>query len=159
MTLAKTAYPIDRFEGDYAYLSNFYPLATPLRMSGIAFPTVEHAFQAAKTLDDDARQNIAAATTPGWAKHLGRRVGLRHDWEQIKLEVMRSCVEAKFRDPWLSKRLIATDPHPLLEGNTWGDRFWGVDARTGAGFNHLGRILMDVRAALIAGADCERMRV
>jgi predicted NAD-dependent protein-ADP-ribosyltransferase YbiA (DUF1768 family) len=30
------------------------------------------------------------------------------------------------------------------EGNTWNDRFWGVCR--GSGLNHLGRILMEVRA-------------
>lgn len=34
---------------------------------------------------------------------------------------------------------------PLVEGNSFGDTFWGVDARTGKGENHLGKILMKVR--------------
>lgn len=142
---------IDSFTGPWAFLSNFYELRVPLRMSGIEFPTVEHAFQAAKTLDEEARARIAAAPTPARAKYLGRSVGLRHDWEQIKLEVMESCVRAKFtNDEWLRLRLIATGGRELLEGNTWGDQFWGVDARTHAGFNHLGRILMKVRGEINA---------
>ncbi|MGM9605038.1 MAG: hypothetical protein ACI3XG_08225 [Faecousia sp.] len=36
----------------------------------------------------------------------------------------------------------------LEEGNTWHDTFWGVDAKTRDGENHLGRILMRVRQDL-----------
>lgn len=32
------------------------------------------------------------------------------------------------------------------EGNTWGDKFWGVC--DGEGENHLGKLLMEVRAEL-----------
>lgn len=33
----------------------------------------------------------------------------------------------------------------LVESNTWGDRFWGVDH---AGENWLGRVLMETRTQL-----------
>lgn len=46
--------------------------------------------------------------------------------------------------------LIATGDAILREGNHWGDRFWGVDARTGEGENHLGRLLMELRAEIAA---------
>ena len=36
----------------------------------------------------------------------------------------------------------------LEEGNTWHDTFWGVDAKTGEGQNHLGKILMKIREEL-----------
>ena len=43
---------------------------------------------------------------------------------------------------------IFTGELVLEEGNTWHDTFWGVDAKTGEGLNHLGRILMKVRDEL-----------
>lgn len=44
------------------------------------------------------------------------------------------------------KALLATGNCHLVEGNNWGDYFWG--SVNGHGENHLGRILMDIRAKL-----------
>ena len=68
---------------------------------------------------------------------------LRNDWERIKLHVMGDVLMAKFSDPELRGKLLATDQSPLYEGNNWGDRYWGVV--NGEGENHLGRLLMAVR--------------
>jgi predicted NAD-dependent protein-ADP-ribosyltransferase YbiA (DUF1768 family) len=54
----------------------------------------------------------------------------------------------KFTDPGLRARLLATGTALLREGNWWRDTFWGVDQRTGAGQNHLGRLLMEIRDEL-----------
>ena len=40
---------IDKFKNEHEFLSNFYP--SPITIEDITYPTVEHAFQAAKTLD------------------------------------------------------------------------------------------------------------
>ena len=54
--------------------------------------------------------------------------------------------QSKFRgDIDLRSLLVATGDRELIEGNTWGDTFWGVDKNTGQGENHLGRILMELR--------------
>ena len=53
----------------------------------------------------------------------------------------------------LKQRLLATGDKRLVEGNTWGDTFWGVDLRSGRGENQLGRILMRVREELKENAD------
>ena len=80
------------------------------------------------------------------AKQLGRRVALRPDWDDVRLEVMRAIIAEKFRSGGpLADRLLATGSAVVIEGNTWDDRFWGVDAHTGHGHNHLGHILMDQR--------------
>lgn len=42
---------IDKFRGEYFFLSNFAPCKVTYK--GKVFPTVEHAFQAAKCLDED----------------------------------------------------------------------------------------------------------
>lgn len=135
---------ITSFSGPHRWLSNFWP--APVRMSGVVYPTVEHAYQAAKTTDPSLRQQIAAVRSPAEAKRLGRRLPLRPDWEQIKQPVMLACLRAKFRHPELHARLLATGDALLVEGNAWGDRYWGVCR--GIGQNHLGRLLMQVRNEL-----------
>lgn len=135
--MTTTAVTITEFKGAYAFLSNFY-----LEPNGL---TAEHRFQATKTLDPRQRDEVLAARTPGAAKHLGRKVALRPDWEDIKLSVMRDLVAAKFREPELREKLLATGDAYLQEGNRWNDRYWGVDIASGRGENHLGRILMAVR--------------
>lgn len=135
--------PINRFSGAHDFLSNFYP--SPVKLDGEEYPTVEHAFQAAKTNDPQDRKRIREAKTPALAKSLGRRVKLREDWEAVKVEVMTDLVRQKFsaRDWDLVSKLLDTRDAQLVEGNNWGDRFWGVV--NGEGRNELGRILMKVR--------------
>lgn len=134
--------PIDEFRGKHFFLSNFY--LSPVVFEGVTYPCVENAFQAAKTLDINRRRAFIKLE-PGEAKRLGRRVNLRADWENVKLEIMMQLIDEKFRDQDLAERLIATKGASLVEGNRWNDTFWGVDARSGRGQNHLGRILMAVR--------------
>jgi ribA/ribD-fused uncharacterized protein len=122
--------------------------------------SAEHAYQAQKTLDHGAREEILAAPTPGQAKRLGSKVELRPGWEEIKIEVMRQIIAAKFasateevRLPLLSGLLMATGGKHLVEGNTWGDTFWGcVHPTEGSnlwvGRNQLGILLMERRRVL-----------
>ena len=135
---------IDRFEGPYFFLSNFYP--SEVRHEADVYPTVEHAFQAAKTLDPSERAWVRDAQSPALAKRLGRKVALRSDWERIKVDIMRQLLLQKFESPELGLALRETAGHELIEGNTWNDRFWGVCR--GRGQNHLGRLLMEIRARL-----------
>ena len=143
---------IASFSGDYRFLSNFAPIPGGLEYEGLRFPTLEHAFAAAKSLDPAVRQAIAALPTPGQAKRAGRAVVLRADWEARKLTIMSELLTQKFsREPFASA-LRATGEAELVEGNNWGDRFWGVC--DGEGQNHLGRLLMDLRARLVdSGPD------
>lgn len=139
---------IKEFVGPYRFLSNFYVPAEVV-LDGVMYPTVEHAYQAAKTYDLSNRKRIEFAASPGQAKSLGRKLKLRSDWEQVKLDIMEDLVRQKFSsNPYLKRLLLVTDEDYLQEGNTWGDRFWGVDLRSDVGENHLGRILMRVRDKL-----------
>jgi ribA/ribD-fused uncharacterized protein len=136
---------IERFDGDYAFLSNFYPAIVVLE--GASFDCVECAFQAAKSEDPAYRSRIQAAHSPGQAKKLGRQVTLRKDWESVKFGIMTRLVLQKFtRHPELGQRLLATGSVELVENNHWGDRVWGVCG--GVGSNYLGQILMHVRENL-----------
>lgn len=133
---------IDSFRGEYRFLSNFY--VAKLYWEGYYWPTSEHAFQAAKSLDPDYRWAVRNLATPGRAKRYGRLANRRADWEDIKIDIMRKIVKAKFdQNPYLMHGLIATAPQELVEGNAWGDTFWGVC--NGVGENHLGKILMEIR--------------
>ena len=148
--------PIDSFSGEHAFLSNFFPSA--IRFEGQTYPTVEHAFQAAKTSDPEERARVRDASTPARAKAVGRRVRLRAEWESVKVAIMTGFVREKFRrDEELRALLLATGERPLVEGNTWNDRFWGVVR--GQGKNHLGKILMLVRAELRADVPGRRGQV
>lgn len=141
---------ISHFEGEFACYSNFYP--APVEMYGELYPSVEHAYQAAKCRwAQDRKQFQNDRLAAGKAKQLGQEIEIRSDWEEIKLGIMERLVERKFQIPVLHRRLLASVDAELVEGNTWGDRFWGVCQ--GEGQNHLGQILMKVRAQIKAKDD------
>jgi ribA/ribD-fused uncharacterized protein len=144
-TQAVAAAKIGEFQGAYRFLSNFWP--AEVTYEGITYPTAEHAYQAAKTLDATERRRIAALPTPAEAKAEGRKLKLREDWETAKFVVMEDVVRLKFTSHAdLREKLLATGDALLEEGNTWGDRVWGV--YQGQGENCLGKILMKVRKEL-----------
>lgn len=144
---------IDRFEGGYAFLSNFYPVAITVSVpigggysSKFDMPSVEHAYQAMKCADRPSWERIYQAETPGKAKRLGRTVQSRQGWDGMKVSVMRDLLTQKFQYPPLEALLLQTRHAIMIEGNDWGDRFWGqVD---GEGENWLGRLLMMVRDSI-----------
>jgi ribA/ribD-fused uncharacterized protein len=136
---------ITEFDGEYRFLSNFHP--APMEYERISYPTVEHAYQAAKTTDYHERQRIAALPSPGRAKRAGAKLTLRPDWDALRLNVMETLLRQKFTlHADLRALLLATGDAILEEGNTWGDVFWGVC--NGVGENHLGKLLMKIRDEL-----------
>lgn len=141
---------ITEFDKEFAFLSNFFPAA--VTFEGVMYPTVEHAFQAAKTTDQTLRSEFLACATPGAAKRKGRKITLRPDWERIKNTVMLTLVRDKFAShPDLKQKLLDTGHAELVEGTRWHDTYWGIDLETMQGQNHLGRILMQVRDELRLG--------
>lgn len=138
---------ISSFTGDYRFLSNFYP--AQVEMDGHLYPSTEHAYQAAKTLDNKERQPFHSHPLPtaGEAKKMGKKLSLRPDWETAKFQVMEDLLRQKFAIPELKEKLLQTGDALLVEGNTWGDSIWGVDSRKG-GQNHLGKLLMKIRNEL-----------
>jgi ribA/ribD-fused uncharacterized protein len=133
--------PIDRFVGRYSFLSNF--AGVDVQLDGATYPSVEAAYQAAKTTDARQRAKFTSAAAPD-AKKMGRRLKLRPDWESVKVDVMAGLLRQKFALEPLRGQLLATGDAELVEGNYWGDTFWGVCQ--GVGENWLGRLLMQVRA-------------
>jgi hypothetical protein len=135
------------FEGEWGFLSNFS--LSPIVVEGISIDTVEHAYQCKKTTNKEVRVAIYLASSPGQAKKMGNRIDLRHDWDEIKVDVMRDLLFKKFEHPQLRMKLLATGDAYLEEGNYWGDRIWGVV--NGRGKNLLGKLLMEVRDSISKG--------
>lgn len=144
---------IDSFSGEYRFLSNFYRLPQPIEWEGLLYPTTEHAYQAAKALDMRKRLEIRDAATPSEAKRMGRpgALLLRPEWDNMRVFVMDSLLWLKFSHPILRRWLLETGDAELVEGNTWGDTFWGVCK--GRGENHLGKGLMRIRDAIRWSAE------
>lgn len=161
---------INRFEGEHAFLSNFEP--AEVKYGRYTFPTVENAYQFAKLPKDKMTIEVFrkfSQAHPAQAKRYGRALkekdGLfRPDWEQIKEKVMRHLLEQKFAIPELRDKLLATGDAELIEGNLHHDNEWG-DCRCDqvpkdqrkyghkrscltTGRNKLGKMLMEIRAAL-----------
>ena len=141
---------IKEFSGEYRWLSNF--TQATIVFEGATYPTVENAFQAAKTNDLEQRKQFESVT-PWQAKRFGRRVTLIPEWESVKLSIMESLVRQKFSQEKFKKKLLSTNGL-IEEGNTWGDKFWGVS--NGIGENHLGKILMKIRDELLAAENLHR---
>ena len=136
---------INSFKNEYRFLSNF--AFALVEFDGCLYPTVEHAYQAAKTENMEDRRVMCGLHTPGDAKRFGKFLKIRDDWESVKLGIMEELVRCKFfNDSRLAQMLLLTGDAELIEGNYWGDVFWGVCR--GRGNNHLGRILMKVRKEL-----------
>ena len=76
-----------------------------------------------------------------------RELPLRKDWEDIKDEVMRKAVLAKFsQNPDIKEILLQTGEEEIIEATT-DDYYWGCGSK-GTGKNMLGKILMEVRELL-----------
>lgn len=143
--------PITAFDGDWRFLSNFYEAR--IRIGQFTFASNEAAFQAAKYQamvggerdKSDYVATILMAKTPYAAKQLGRGVDINLEaWEAMKVKHMRDIVRAKFdQNHDLRAKLMHTGSGILVEGNTWGDTFWG--RCEGRGMNILGCILMELR--------------
>ena len=152
---------ITRFEGQWVWLSNF--ARVDIRYGGIAYKTVEHAYQAQKTMLAKERVAISQMYLASSARHAGRTVKLRKDWEEVKLEVMTEILELKYGVAEYRELLLATGERELVEGNNWHDRFYGMcdcgrrrpnqsyDPKPGCeqgGQNWLGRLTMAIREEL-----------
>lgn len=136
---------INSFTGDYYFLSNFYP--APIVIDGVVYSNAESAFQAHKVFGDERLQFVGL--TGAEAKKLGRKVNLREDWNLVRDVIMAYVLLHKFtQNKQLRGKLLATLDWTLIEGNTWGDEYWGVC--NGSGLNKLGKLLMHTRDIISA---------
>lgn len=145
---------VTQFIKQYRFLSNFWE--TPVEFEGTVYPSAEHAYQAAKTLEPEYRESVLLTPTPGKAKRMGKHVPIRPDWDDVKLEVMETILRDKFgpHNAGLNELLSVTKGQELIEGNFWHDTFWGVclgskkcdcSPDNPQGNNNLGLLLMKIR--------------
>lgn len=142
---------ITQFDGKYRFLSNFWP--AQVKYEKYLYPSVEHAYQAAKSFHDPSRIHLTDALIPASkAKKFGQSLDIRPDWEFAKLTIMEGLVRQKFLNLDLMRWLLATKDAYLEEGNYWHDQYWGnctcARHKDFPGKNHLGRILMNIRVEL-----------
>ena len=129
----------------YGYLNNFKK--APMFVYGRWWKNVEAAYQAQKTLVPEEYDTIWLAKHPRDARNLGQKVTVRPDWNEIKIAVMHECVLNKFiQNGDLRKKLFSTGEEDIAEDSPI-DSFWGLGPN-GDGLNHLGKILVQVRAEL-----------
>ncbi len=161
-----------RFYGSKKYpmfkeFSNFWPVK--LNIDGKVWNSVEHYYQAMKTIDPDVQEDVRIGyplgvtralkigdlkTTPepdvgAWmAKKSGQLVDCREDWAEVKDDVMMKAIKAKYSDahPELKTKLLASGDSILIEASPT-DYYWGEGAAK-IGKNMLGILLMDRRNEL-----------
>lgn len=137
------------FFGQFRFLSNFWILENGIWFEELTYPSVEHAYQAAKW--PVSQRAMFVNVTAGVAKKMGGEYPALNikKWNKNKVELMRSLVYQKFeKNLKLRKMLMAMEGYTLDERNSWGDKFWGTNEQ-GEGENHLGQILMNVRDKFI----------
>lgn len=149
---------ITSFQGDYEFLSNFYPCK--IEYGELVFPSVENAYQAMKCANpNDMLQFVNIS--PGEAKRLGRKVTMVEGFDEIKYKVMRALLDQKFNDKNLRELLLATAPESIIEGNYWHDNYWGAchcdKCKDKIKHNHLGELLQRKRNLLSARPDTYTM--
>jgi ribA/ribD-fused uncharacterized protein len=108
--------------------------------------TSEHYFQAQKFVNTEHFNTIKSAKTPLSARILGRsrKFPIREDWEEVKDDVMRKALYAKFsQNKDIKNILVSTDNTKLIE-NSPNDYYWGCGFDN-SGLNRLGVLLMELR--------------
>ncbi len=143
-----------RVNEPYGQFSNFSPHSVQLH--GRIWPTTEHYFQAQKFAGTEHEEAVRSAKSPMVAARMGRsrERPLRPDWEQVKDEIMREALRAKFNQhPGLKSLLLSTGNATLVE-HTSNDRYW-ADGGDGSGLNRLGQLLMELREELRLAASSQ----
>lgn len=142
---------INSFFGRNRFLSNFYPCRVDYNLG--TFKSVEAAYQAQKCpFNSDWVTYCVEEDDPKKIKKASRQLQMnrrhRKMWDNARLPLMAELLLIKFsyRNPELLESLLNTDTQNLIEGNTWGDTFWGMDVYKCVGENYLGRMLMIVRS-------------
>lgn len=146
--------PIRFYNRDAPYyeFTNFYPAT--VRLDGKDWPTTEHYFQAQKFVGTPFTEVIRQFQRPREAFDLSRNPSVsrwcRKDWDDVKIDVMRKALLAKFiQHKDLRRKLLGTGMRMLIEHSPY-DSFWG-NGGDDSGQNHLGMLLMELRHDLREG--------
>ena len=149
--------PITFYPPKHYPLDNFSSFAVDLE-DGLRYPTSEHAYQASKffTTDPLIAEKIRNARSAHDAKKIAHEheEKVRKDWDDIKLDVMKSVLLKKVhQNPYVKKILFKTGDRPIVEDSPT-DSFWGWDSDK-QGENHLGRLWMEIREDIRAELEGE----
>ncbi len=137
-----------KISDEYGCFSNFSHYS--FNLDGKKWMTSEHYFQAQKFCGTKYEEKIRLLDNPMKAAKMGRNraLPLRKDWEEVKDDIMRKAVFAKFsQNKEIRDVLISTGKENIVE-ETINDYYWGC-GRNGLGKNMLGYILMEVREKLL----------
>jgi len=150
LILMKSILPLEIF---YIYFSPY--TAHAIEVDGVAYPTVEHAYQCARYTDPEIIEEIRSAHSPvkAWevsSKYKHLQIS-EFKSEDHKLKVMKKLMRLKAEqheeirkalkdsgDLMIIKKIVAHPP---------GDGFWDI-GEDGKGLNHIGRIWMEIREEL-----------
>lgn len=133
---------INEFQGEYRWLSNF--VECDIEYNGFIYPSVENAYQAAKMKNKEDALKFLNVTS-GRAKQLSKTLPIRDDWGKLKIYYMREFLIQKFSQKPYKDLLMNTCGLDIIEGNRWGDKYWGVCLKTNNGQNNLGKLIMGIR--------------
>lgn len=133
---------INEFQGEYRWLSNF--VECDIEYNGFIYPSVENAYQAAKMKNKEDALKFLNVTS-GRAKQMAKTLPIRDDWGKLKIYYMREFLIQKFSQKPYKDLLMNTCGLDIIEGNRWGDKYWGVCLKTNNGQNNLGKLIMGIR--------------
>lgn len=136
-----------KIKDEYGCFSNFAHYG--FELDGKWWMTSEHYFRAQKFCGTEYEETIRLLDNPMKAAEMGRNrnLPLREDWEQVRDNIMRKAVYAKFsQNSELKNILLKTGSESIVE-NTSSDYYWGCGTN-GSGKNMLGIILMEIRDEL-----------
>lgn len=126
---------------DYYWMRNDY--MSDIEYCGVNYPTLEHAYQAAKLSNKQDKEKVASIVDVKQMRKFVRGFSLPTDWEDKKIDIMRVLLRRKFDNEILKSRLAGTGTDPIeLVGY---DNFWGT-GKDNMGENILGTLLNDIRS-------------
>jgi len=140
-------------------LSNMAP-GYPIRINGVLYHTSEALYQACRFPHrPEVQKLIVGQHSPMTAKMKSKpyRNDSRPDWDQVRVRVMRWCLQVKLAQNWnkFSQLLLSTGDRPIVEDSRKDD-YWGAKEKDGnslVGMNVLGRLLMELREFIKQGKE------
>ena len=101
-----------------------------------------------KTTDKEKRKRIAQlniSKSSVAVKSIGKTIKEQPDWYIQKWAILLYALREKFNKPRYKQLLLNTENLYIEETNWWGDCYFGVDIKSGLGFNILGCMIIHVR--------------
>lgn len=158
MTLFQAGDPILSFDGQFNFLSNMHLVGVHDTDNDILWKSSEHYYQAQRVTNRYSFAKVYSASNAFVSKKIARKLQdiSKEQWDKEKVNAMRNALWFKFSSDLhgMKSLLLSTGDRELVEGNTWGDTFWGVC--DGEGLNVLGNLLMELRDCLRHGLPFKR---